>query len=106
MKPYRLSLEELKLLQHLSNEQLSYFSDIGVSAKFQYFKDLVNYLIDQEKDIFFVEDESRFDDSTWKAKHAYARGGIAKLVKLIHIIYGSNGELMRRDEERKKKSKG
>lgn len=105
MKQVRLTLEAQAVIKKMDNDQLSYLSSIGTSSKFQIFKDLVNLLIDQEKNMFFGDDESKYDDSTWRSKHAYARGGIAKLIMLIHIIYGSQAELNRREEERKKLAK-
>lgn len=101
-KQLRLTIEELAMLKKFDNDALQFFAEIKDHKSFPVFVDLVNTLIDMEKNLFFGEDESRYTETVWQAKHAYARGGIAKLIQFLHIIMGANTELTRRDQERKK----
>lgn len=102
MKQVKLTHEERLILQKLSNQQLAFLKEIedrGLST----LKDIVNILIDIEKNIFFSVDESKFSQDALYAQHAYARGGIARLTTLLRIIAGSEQEALIRENERKKR---
>lgn len=101
MKKQVLTIEEQRMLQKLNLTQLYFLKRIKNDKDAETFKQIVNMLIDIEKNIFFGENEISRDDLF--AKHAYARGGIGKLTTLFRIIQGSEAELDRREAERKKK---
>ena len=97
----RLNYEERLLLSKLTKEQLLYLISIADDKEFIVFTQIINYLIDQEKNIFFGTKE--FDKDKLAADHAFSRGGIAKLVMFMHIIAGAKSELGRRGKETRKK---
>lgn len=99
----RLSNEERGILERLSSEQIQFLNKIVSDNEFRTLKEIVNLLIDVEKNLFFKIDEAKFEPMTLYADHAYVRGGIAKLTTLLHIIAGSEHEALRREEERKKR---
>ena len=78
----------------MSEKQLLFFSDLAKQPLFPEFVNLVTMMIDQEKNIFFLEKE--FDPQQLASAHAYSRGGVAKLRQLIRIIGLSEQELLRR----------
>ena len=104
-KQVKLSNEERQILSKLSNPQLLFLKRVAEDKEFQTLRDIVNVLIDVEKNIFFGENEASLTSEVLYAKHAYARGGIAKLVTLIRLLVGSSDELSVREEERKKRIK-
>jgi hypothetical protein len=97
----KLNYEERLLLGKLTKEQLIYLSSLAENKEFDVFRQIVNYLIDQEKNIFFSSKE--YDKDKLAADHAFSRGGIAKMVMFLHIIAGSKAELDHRSKETKKK---
>jgi len=99
----KLTGEERALLSKLSKEQLAFLAGIADDKEFSTLQDIVNYLMDHEKNVFFAEKE--VDPAALAIDHAFARGGIAKLVMLLHIIGGSKHEIAKREEERKKNEK-
>ena len=99
MKTVPISNEERVILKSLEVEQLQFLSKLKDDVQFQTFKDIVNFLIDLEKDQFFGEDESKYSETVWQAKHAYARGGVGKLIMMLHVIYASGDELNRRQDK-------
>lgn len=104
-KEIKLSQEERIILRKLSNPQLYFLKRIVLDKDFQTLVDIVNVLIDNEKNIFFKEDETQDEPVVLYAKHAYARGGIARLTTFLRLIVGSEKEIMEREIERKKRSK-
>lgn len=106
MAELRLSNESRLILSKLDISQLSFLSSIKLNKDFQTFQDVVNLLIDIEKNSFFGDDESKYENPVWQARHAYARGGIAKLIMLLNIIVGAEVEMQRREQERKKRKDG
>lgn len=94
------------ILEKLENTQLSFLTKIKHDKEFATFKEIINILIDVEKNSFFGDDESKYDNHVWQARHAYARGGIAKLILFMNIMVGSEMEFNRRESERKKKKDG
>lgn len=102
-KQLRLSNEIKMILKGLSAPQLAFLSGIKDDKDFQTFADIVNTLIDIEKNSFFGDDESKYESSVWQARHAYSRGGVAKLIMLLHIVMGAQQEMISREQERKKK---
>lgn len=99
-KPIKLTNEERIILTKLSAAQLEFFSKLREDKDFFVLTDVINSLIDIEKNIFFKEDESKVDPMVLYAQHAYSRGGIAKLIALVHIIVGAEQELQSREKER------
>lgn len=97
MKQITLSAEEREVLATLSIEQLEFFSEVSRHKNFPHFLEVINLMINQEKNIFFTKNEINPDKLF--ALHAFSRGGIAKLVILIHIIGSSSGELSRRTKK-------
>lgn len=95
-KTIPLSAEERGVLEKLDTDQLQFFSKLKDDKDFPVFKDTINLLIDLEKNQFFGDDESKYQEHVWQARHAFARGGVGKLVSLLRIIYASGDELNRR----------
>lgn len=102
-KQMRLNNEERIILQKLSNDQLQFFKKLASDKEFTALKEVVNVLIDVEKNIFFATNESKVTPDTLFAQHAYARGGIGKLTTLLRIIVAAEYELEIRGNERLKK---
>lgn len=98
----KLNFEERLLLSKLTKEQLLYLISIADDKEFEVFTQIVNYLIDQEKNIFFAEKE--YDPVKLAASHAFSRGGIAKIVMFLHIMVGAKSELQRRSDKTRKKT--
>lgn len=103
-KVLKLTNEERQILEKLNNTQISFLKKIYRDKDFVTLKDIVNILIDIEKNVFFGTDGSKLTRSGLFAKHAYARGGIARLATLLRIMAGSELESERRENERKKKN--
>lgn len=99
----RLNNEERIILQKLSIEQLQFFKKLASDKDFSTLKDVVNVLIDVEKNIFFATNEAKGTPDTLYAQHAYARGGIGKLTTLLRIIVAAEYEIDLRENERLKK---
>ena len=102
MKQVKLTNEERLILQKLTNEQINFLKSIDEKG-LTTLKQIVNTLIDIEKNIFFGTEGSKLTPDGLYAKHAYARGGIARLTTLLRIIAGSEHESSLREEERKKR---
>lgn len=102
-KQLRLSHEATMILRGLDTPQLHFLNSLRQDKDFSTFSEIINLLIDTEKNMFFGEDESKYSEGVWQARHAYARGGIAKLIMLTQIIIGSEIELNYREGERKKR---
>lgn len=103
MKQVKLNNEERLILQKLSIEQLQFFKKLASDKNFSSLKEVVNILIDVEKNIFFATNESKLTPDTLFAQHAYARGGIGKLTTLLRIIVSAEYELEVRENERLKR---
>lgn len=93
----RLSREEQILLSHCSIELLSLFVDLSRHQSFAELKKLINNIIDMEKNYFFTEQE--FDEKQLFVRHAFARGSVASLTKLMHLIGSAEHERSKRKEE-------
>lgn len=102
-KQVNLSFQEQAILKKLNNDQLRFLIRIKDDKDFESFVSLVNYFIDMEKNLFFGEDESKYSETIWQVKHAYARGGVAKLTMLLRLIVGAQQELLKRSEKGKNK---
>lgn len=102
-KTIRLSNEARIILKKLSTPELTFLKSIKEDKGFSTFSEIVNTLIDLEKNQFFGDNESAYENPVWQARHAYARGGVAKLILLTNIIVAAGSELEAREEERKKK---
>jgi hypothetical protein len=94
-KDVSLNIEEKALLYHLGKEELVKLVLMGESKGFPVMVDLVNKLIDQEKNIFFGE--KAFTAERLYYLHAYSSGGIAKLISLMRVIVGAKKELRERE---------
>ena len=77
---------------------MSFLTEVAEHKNFGVFIDIVNLVIDQEKNIFFKKNE--IEPAKLAVLHSYSRGGIARLVNLIHIIGGAKKELERRSKKR------
>lgn len=90
----KLSGEEVSILKQLNDKQLAYLSKLSNEKDFYVFKQIINVLINIERDYFFgsntVDPQKLYDT------HNFSRGGIAKLVTLGHLIGGAVVELERR----------
>lgn len=93
----KLTLEEKQLLERLTKEQLIYLSQLAENKDFPTLTAITNFFIEIEKNKFFGENETTEEALT--IKHAFARGSVAGLVKLLHIIGGSKVELDRRTKK-------
>jgi len=102
-KQIKLTHEENLILRKLTHTQLGFLKRIREDKDFDTLKGIVNTLIDVEKNIFFGEDGSKLTPDGLYAKHAYARGGIARLTTFLRLMAGSELESMRREDERQKK---
>lgn len=102
MKKLKLSFEEQTILRRLSREQLAFLQELSEHKHFAVLTDVINFLIDQEKNVFFSERE--VDPMKLAVLHHFSRGGIAKLVMLVHLIVGAKHELAIREKERKKRA--
>ncbi len=97
----KLTADERDILTRLTKEQLLFLSSIAGDTNFSVFSQIINFLIDQEKNIFFKN--TAYDKEKLAADLAFSRGGVAKITMFYHVIVGSKAELDRRNEERKKK---
>ncbi len=97
MKQPRLTFEEDKLVKNMSNDQLRFFMELAKHKDFVVFVDLVNLLIDYEKDYFFGDQE--FEPTKLAVDHAFSRGGVAKLTMLLRLIAASEKELLSRKKD-------
>lgn len=102
-KTVKTSNEERIILKRLSTEQLSFLSSLRQNQDFSTFLEIIDMVIDLEKNSFFGENESMYENPVWQARHAYARGGVAKLIMITRLIAAAEEELGRREEERKKR---
>lgn len=93
----KLTPEERQLLEKLSKDQLIYLTGLSDDKNFPILTDITNFFINVEKNKFFGENETTEEALT--IKHAFARGNVAGLVKLLHIIGGSKAELDRRSKK-------
>lgn len=93
----KLTAEERQLLEKLSKSQLIYLSGLAEDKDFPVLTDITNFFINVEKNKFFGENETTEEALT--IKHAFARGNVAGLVKLLHIIGTAKGELDRRSKD-------
>lgn len=98
MKIQKLSSEEHALLSHIEREHLLFLAELGDNPKFHFLVDIINDLIDHEKNVFFSERE--VDPAKIAVLHAYSKGGIAKLIMLIHIIGAARAEFDRRTKDK------
>lgn len=102
-----LTLEEKKMLQMCSVENLRLLVQIRDSGSLQALIQLANIVIDTNKNYFFREDETKLSAETLSLKHAYLRGENAGQLRLLYLIQGASSELLRREELTKKiKAKG
>lgn len=104
-KPVTLSGEEKAILLKLSNDQLRVLSQFKETAAFIALTDVINMLIDIDKNIFFSLNEGKIEPVALACEHAYVRGGIAKNITLQRIIHGCEYELRRRDKEQEEARK-
>ena len=102
MKVLKLTHEERQILQKLTSNEIGFLKRIYKDSEFVTFKKIVNTLIDVEKNIFFGEDGSKLTPEGLYSKHAYARGGIARLTTFLRLMAGAEEESARRENERKK----
>lgn len=100
-KDVALNTEEKVLLYNMSREDLGKLVMMEESKGFSVVLDLVNKIIDQEKNIFFGE--KAYTAERLYYLHAYSNGGIAKLISLMRIIVGAKKELHARDDKGEKK---
>ena len=91
----KLSAEERILLQKLTKDQLIFLSEIAGSEDYTVFIQIVNYLIEQEKNMFFRD--TAYDKEKLSADLAFSRGTIAGITKFVHIIGAAKHELSRRN---------
>lgn len=101
-KVVKLSNEELSALMQLDNDQLRALRDLRDTKAFLAMHDLVNVLIDYEKNYLFSINERRMTPTELALKHAYSRGLCGAGAKLLRLITASQGELARREEAKKK----
>lgn len=104
-KQIRLSDEEMKLLRSLSNEQLRMFRELREQPVFLALHDLVNAMIDYEKEYVFSLNEGGMSPTDFVLKHAFSRGQAAIGPRILRLITGSGIELLRREKEREKEKK-
>ena len=97
MKIVRLSAEERAIVTRLSLEQLQFLTDLGENPKFHLLVEIIDNLIDHEKNIFFSERE--IEPGKLAVLHSFSRGGIAKLAMLVHIIGAARVELTSRRKD-------
>lgn len=100
-EPLKLSIEEKLLLEKLPLAHLQFFRALSEDKNFPLLKDLVNYLINDEKNFVLGLNTKNPNEALYEI--AYARGGIKILRKLVEIILGSKQEIANREEERKKR---
>jgi selenocysteine-specific translation elongation factor len=96
----RLSSEEKELLQKLPLRSLHFFKKIANDIEFKSFTEVSNHLIDLEKNQFFKEGIEH-EPVKLAIDHAFSRGGIAMIVKYLHLIMAAQHEISRREELRK-----
>ena len=97
MKDVSLSTEERGILNKLSIKQLEFFARVAQDKSFTEFPKVANLLIDIEKNMFYGEKE--YDEKKLAIDHAFSRGGIGMLIKLIRLISVSQHELEKRTEK-------
>lgn len=97
MKVARISAEEKAILTRMTLDQLRFLDELADLKDFHMLIDIVNDLIDHEKNIFFSERE--IQPEKLAVLHAFSRGGIAKLAMLIHIIGSAKAELSVRKKD-------
>lgn len=97
MKDLALSAEQKVILEKLSIRQLGFFAEIAQNKNFPEFAKVINLIIDIEKNKFFGENE--YDEKKLASDHAYSRGGVGMLIKLIRLISVSQHELEKRTEK-------
>lgn len=93
----KLSPEERQLLERLTKDQLIYLSALAEDKDFPILTEITNFFINVEKNKFFGENE--VTEELMISRHAFARGSVAGLVKLLHIIGGAKAELDRRSKK-------
>lgn len=103
MKQIVLSLEEKQILQSLTIKQLHFLKKVYTDNEFDTLKAVANFVIDVEKNIFFAQQETKYSPDVLYAQHAFARGTVGGITKLLHIFAGAEAELIRREKERKKR---
>lgn len=97
MKDIRISGELREIIEKLTEKQLELFSSIAQDKNFGEFTKLTNFFIDIEKNKFFSVNE--YDEKKLVLDHAYSRGGIAMLIRLVKLVGVSQQELERRRRE-------
>lgn len=101
-KPVVLSGEERNVLRQLNNEQLRLLVQLKDRAEFQAIIDLVNLMIDIDKNYFFRENEGAMEPVQLALKHAYRRGASARGIEITRMIQGASSEILQREEATRK----
>lgn len=99
-KTLRLTGQERELLERLPLRTLAFFKKIQNDTEFKSFQEVVNHLIDLEKNQFFKEGIEH-EPQKLAIDHAYSRGGIAMIIKFLHLIFAASHEIDKREQARK-----
>lgn len=98
----KLTPEERYVLEKMSVKGLQFLARIESDKDFKTLIDIVNFLIDYEKNQVFAMKEN--DKDKLAVEHAFSRGIVAGESKVLILIKAAQGELSRREELREKKS--
>ena len=98
IKKVTLSVEEWQVLKKLNNEQLRLLTEFKDRKEFQALVDIVNIMIDIDKNYFFSENEGNMKPMELALKHAYLRGANARGIVITRLIASASSEILRREE--------
>ena len=98
-----LTQQERAILAKLPTEHLRLLVGIRDGGFLTSIISIVNLMIDVNKNYFFGENELNISAEKLALKHAELRGEAAGQMRLIYLIQGAASELLRREEQTKKK---
>ena len=96
----KLSIEEQAILHKLNNDQLRFLVEIDENSKKERLVEVLNLLINREKDVFFQENGLKLDPEKLYALHAFSRGSVTAYVTLFHLLKGAKLELVKRNDKK------
>jgi len=97
----KLTIETKKILESFDNQTLFFLKEIKDNKNFASLTGAVNAMIDYEKNQFFAEKEFELEPQQFAQLHAYSRGTVAGMIRLLHLVIGAEEEIKRRDKLRK-----
>jgi len=98
----KLSIEDQAILHKLNNDQLRFLLELDEHKDNRVFIEIINLLIDREKEISFQKSIRDYNPQKIYGLHAMSQGIVTAYVNFFHLVKGARLELDRRSKESKK----